>query len=81
MSREYKITCAPLQGTVLSEILHRLPSPIKRPEMKEIYNFRVEDDGYYIIDHEIDRPRASLALVIFLDAALSTGKSATVTEL
>ena len=74
------ITCTPLQGQALSQLLHSLPSPIKRPEMQEIYNYRVEDDGYYVIDHLIDRSTASSALVIFLDAALSSDQSVTVTE-
>jgi hypothetical protein len=48
--------------------------------MIEIYNYRVEEDGYYVVDHLVDRPTAALALQVFLDAALSTDQNVTVVE-
>jgi len=80
MGREYKIQCTPLKGTKLAAILQKLPSPISRPSMTEIYNFRVDDDGYYLVDHLVDRKTAATALQIFVDAALSTGKEAKIVE-
>jgi len=80
MGREYKITCTPLRDSELSQLLRKLPSPIQRPQMWEIYNYSVEDDGYYFIDHLIDRSTAASALLIFLDAALSTDQSVTISE-
>jgi hypothetical protein len=80
MGREYKLICTPLRDSALSQILRKLPSPIQRPQMREIYNYRVEDDGYYFVVHLIDRSTASSALLIFLDAALSTNHSVTITE-
>jgi hypothetical protein len=70
----------PLKGAALSALLHRLPSPILRPQMREIYNYRVEDDGYYFIDHLLDRSTAAAALQIFIDAALSTGQGVAIIE-
>ena len=48
--------------------------------MQELYNYRVEDDGYYFVDHLIDRAVAATALQIFLDAAMSTAESVTIIE-
>ena len=75
MSREYKIGCTPLRGAALSAVLSQLPSPIKRPQMQEIYNYRVDADGYYVVDRLIDRSVAAAALQIFLNAALATERS------
>ena len=80
MGREYKITCTPLRDSALLQMLRKLPSPIQRPKMLEIYNYRVEDDGYYFIDHLVERSSASSALLVFIDAALSMGQSITITE-
>lgn len=44
--------------------------------MKEIYHFRVEDDGY---DFE-DRAVAAAGLQVLLDAALSSGETVTIIE-
>ena len=47
--------------------------------MVEIYNYRVEDDGYYFIDHLVDRRSAAVGLQVFLDAALASSGSVTIT--
>lgn len=80
MGREYKITAKPLREAELFRMLQRLPSPIQRSRMREIYNFRVEDDGYYLIDHLVDRSVAAEALLVFIDAALSTQQTLTISE-
>jgi hypothetical protein len=80
MGREYKIQCVPLKGAALSALLQRLPSPIHRPQMREIYNYKVEADGYYLVDHLVDRSTAAAALQIFVDAALSTEQTVTIIE-
>jgi hypothetical protein len=80
MGREYKIRCSPPAGDALAQILRKLPSPILRPAMREIYNFRVEEDGYYLVDHLVDRATAAVALQIFVDAALSCGQAVTIAE-
>jgi hypothetical protein len=80
MGREYKIRCTPVKGAELSALLRKLPSPILRSKMCEIYNYRVDEDGYYLVDHLVDRPTAAVALQLFLDAALSSEQDVTVVE-
>ena len=80
MGREYKILCTPIEGSALHQLLRKLPPPFHRPQMQELYNFRVDDDGYYVIDHLIDRSVAATALQVFLDAALSGSESVTIIE-
>ena len=80
MGREYKITCVPPQGGELAALFKRLPSPIHRQPLSEIYNFRVEKDGFYFVDHLVNREVAAVALRVFLDGALSTNESVTVSE-
>ena len=80
MGREYKIHCTPLTGDALANVLKKLPSPILRPELREIYNFSVEKDGYYLVDHLTDRATAASALQIFVDAALSTDQTVSIVE-
>jgi hypothetical protein len=81
MGREYKILCKPVEGTALRELLWGLPQPFHRPQMKELYNYSVHEDGYYFVDHLVDRKVAAIGLQMFLDAALSTGEAVTVVEL
>ena len=80
MGREYKILCKPTKGAALHQLLHKLPPPFHRPQMLELYNYRVDNDGYYLVDHLIDRSVAATALQVFLDAALSSSDSVTIIE-
>ncbi len=48
--------------------------------MAEIYNYRVDEDGYYLVDHLVDRRIAAVALQLFIDAALAAGETAEVIE-
>ena len=80
MRREYKILCKPTEGVALHQLLRRLPPPFHRPQMQELYNYRVEEDGYYLVDHLIDRSVAATALQVFLDAALSGGDAVSIIE-
>ncbi len=80
MGREYKILCKPTEGAALHQLLRKLPPPFHRPQMQELYNYRVDEDGYYLVDHLIDRSVAATALQVFLDAALATSESITIVE-
>jgi len=80
MGREYKVICTPLEGPELAAMMRKLPSPIQRPQMVEIYNYRIDKDGYYLVDHLVDRRIAAVALQLFVDAALSTGETAEIVE-
>lgn len=81
MSRQYKILCKPIEGAALHQMLWKLPPPFHRPQMQELYNYRVDEDSYYLVDRMIDRSVAAAALQIFLDAALSNSESVTVVQL
>jgi hypothetical protein len=66
--------CTPPNFTKTPEY-DRLPSPIKRPEIKEIYNYRVEKDCIYVFDRRVEERTVGLALKVFLDAAFTSNKS------
>ena len=75
MEKEYRIKCTPPEGPQLTKVLHRLPSPISRPEMREIYNYCVEDDEIYFVDRGVDAEVSSKAFKLFIDAALEKSAS------
>jgi hypothetical protein len=79
MGREYKIKCA-VPDKDLGAILRRLPSPIHREPLSEIYNYKVEADGIYFIDHLVDTKTASVALRVFIDAALESNQTIEIFE-
>ena len=80
MGYEYKIACAPPKDEDLAILFSRLPSPIDRKSMREIYNYRIEEDGFYFVDYLVSCDVAAVALRVFLDAALSTTEKVTISE-
>lgn len=81
MGREYKIKCTIPPDFDPSALFQRLPSPIDRPMMAEIYNYAVEPDGFYFVDHLVNRNVAAVALQCFLDEALVWANSVELIEL
>ena len=75
MGREYKIKCVVPGNSKVAAMFRRLPSPIHRNPLAEIYNYRIEADGFYFIDHLVDTQTASVALLIFIDIALDSNQS------
>ena len=75
MGIEYKIKFSVPQDYDSSALLNHLPSPIHRATMTEIYNYKVEPDGFYFIDHLVDEKVASVAFKRFVDEALRYGSS------
>ena len=69
MSQEYKIEWQTPKNYEPWDVLQTLPSPISK-EMTEIYNYSVEDDGFYFLDNLIDQTVAALAMKLFIDEAL-----------
>ena len=69
MRKEYKIKFEKPKDYDPSNVLIKLPSPISS-EMTEIYNYAVEDDGFYFIDNLVDQAVAGFALKLFIDEAL-----------
>jgi hypothetical protein len=80
MGREYKIKCIVPSKANLDAMFRRLPSPIHREPLTEIYNYKIEADGFYFIDHLVDAKTASVALRIFIDAALSSNPAIEISE-
>jgi hypothetical protein len=80
MGREYKIKCNLPSGYSPRNVLMKLPSPMKRGSGEETYNYRVEADGFYLIDHLNERTTAAQALQIFIDEALSYSEAIEIIE-
>lgn len=80
MRREYKIKFAVPVGYEPASLFRRLPSPIDRQSMAEIYNYAVETDGFYFVDNLVDREVAAVALRNFLDEALGLAHSVEIVE-
>lgn len=77
---EYMIEWSQPGGYDPSSVLHTLPSPISR-EMREIYNYSVKPEGFYVIDQGIDPAVAGHALKLFVDEALRYSDCVTVRRL
>ena len=80
MGIEYKIKFSVPQGYDSSALLNHLPSPIHRATMTEIYNYKVERDGFYFVDHLVDEKVASVAFKRFVDEALRHSSSVEIVE-
>jgi hypothetical protein len=79
-SREYMIEWNQPDGYDPWGVLQTLPSPISR-EGREIYNYSVKPEGFYLIDRGIDLAIAGHALKIFVDEALRYSDYVTVRRL
>ncbi|WP_155453104.1 hypothetical protein [Massilia eburnea] len=77
---EYKIKFVMPMDFDPSALLRKLPSPIERSAMAEIYNYAVESDGFYFVDHLVNREIASVALRLFIDEALTHSPSIQIIE-
>ena len=80
MGIEYKIKFAVPDPYDPAALFRKLPSPIDRRAMAEIYNYSIEADGFYFVDHLVDPAVAAVALRRFLDEALRFSNSVVVTE-
>ena len=80
MGIEYKIKFAVPDAYDPAAQFRKLPSPIDRRAMAEIYNYSIEVDGFYFVDHLVDPAVAAVALRSFLDEALRFSNSVVVTE-
>ena len=70
MGREYKITFPVPDGYAPSALLRKLPNPMHPEALCETYSYAVEPDGFYFVDHLVDRTVAAVALQGLLDEAL-----------
>lgn len=80
MGIEYKIKFTVPNDYDASPLLRKLPSPVDRRAMVEIFNYSIESDGFYFVDHLVEAAVAAVALRSFLDEALRLSQSVEVTE-
>jgi hypothetical protein len=77
---EYKIKFNVPAGYDAGNLFQKMPSPIHRPDMTEIYNYKIEKDGFYFIDQLVDKKVAAFALRLFIDEALKYSESIEIFE-
>ncbi len=82
MAIEYKIKFdVPKNYTVSQSFINKMPSPIHQKTMSEIYNFKIEKDGFYFIDSLVEQKISSLAFKYFVDEALANSSSIQIIKL
>ena len=80
MGIEYKIKFAVPEDFSPTGLFMKLPSPIERGKMAEIYNYAIEPDGFYFVDHLVNKAVAAIALRLFIDEALAHSQSIQIFE-
>ncbi len=75
MVKEYKIKFSVPADYNPASLFKKMPSPIHRQTMSEIYNYRIENDGFYFVDSSVDTNVASGAFRLVVDEALRYSKS------
>lgn len=80
MGIEYKIKFAVPDDFDPAILFKKLPSPIAAGSVAAIYNYAIEPDGFYFVDHLANKDVASVALRCFIDEALSHSPSVQITE-
>jgi hypothetical protein len=81
MAKKYKIKAAVPSSFNPASLFKNMPSPIHRQTMSEIYNYRIEEDGFYFVDSLVDTKVASVAFRLFMDEALKFGNAVEVIKL
>ena len=80
MGVEYKIKWKIPENYDPFPVLRKLPSPISS-EMTEIYNYSVDEDGFYLLDNLVDKFVVGYVMKMFIDEALSYSEEVIVKEL
>lgn len=81
MGLEYKIKFSVPSSYDPAALLRKLPNVVNRELMCDAYGFAVDPDGFYFIDHLVDRTVAAVALQSLLDEALRFTDSIELTQL
>ncbi|NIF85456.1 hypothetical protein F3J24_18290 [Comamonas sp. Tr-654] len=81
MGLEYKIRFSVPGSYDPAVLLRKLPNAVNRELMCDAYGYAVEPDGFYFIDHLVDRTIAAVALQSLLDEALRFTDSIELTQL
>lgn len=80
MTKQYKIRFNVPAGYNPGEMFNKLPSPIHRRTMTEIYNYRIESDGFHFLDQLVNEDIASHAFKLMVDEALKHSASVEITQ-
>lgn len=71
MGIEYKIKFTVPADYDPAILPRKLPDPIEQPSAAEIYDYSLEQDGFYFVDHLVNGTIASVALRTIIDEALN----------
>ena len=80
MGIEYKLQFSVPEDYDPTALFKKLPSPIERSTMTEIYNYKIERDGFYFIDHLVNEAVAAVAFKRFVNEALSLSEQVQLLE-
>ena len=80
MGIEYKLRFNVPEGYDPKPLFKKLPSPIHRPSMTEIYGYKIERDSFYFVDHLVDEAVSALAFKRLVNEALSLSEQVQLTE-
>ncbi|MDI9853895.1 hypothetical protein [Comamonas sp. 17RB] len=80
MGREYKIKFAVPGNYDATALQQKLPSPIHSAAQGDSYQYAIEPDGFYFVDHLVDRTVAAVALRCLIDEALGLTDTVELTE-
>ena len=81
MGIEYKIHFPVPQGFDTQAVQRRLPVVQTAPGQMPDYDFALEADGFYFIDHMGDAATVARAMRVLIDEALSVSPSIHISEL
>jgi hypothetical protein len=80
MGLEYKLRFNVPANYDPTQLFKKLPSPIHRPSITELYNYKIEQDGFYFIDHLVDERISAVAFKMFVNEALSLSEQVQLLE-
>lgn len=80
MGIEYKIKFNVPGNFNPSALLNKLPGPIACGQIAEIYHYAIEADGFYFVDHLVNKDVAAVALRLFIDEALAHSQAIQILE-
>ena len=80
MGREYKIKFAVPGNYDPAALQRKLLSPTHSTALGDSYHYAIETDGFYFVDHLVDRTLAAVALQCLLDEALELSDAVELTE-
>ena len=80
MGIEYRIKFEVPKNYSPQGLFKKLPSPIYRETMREIYSYSIAEDGFFFLDSLVDRVIASVAFRLFVDEALRYSQAVVIVE-